>query len=950
MIANFETSDEFEDRLVVLNEIVQSIQRNHDIANYNETYETWLSEIDYHVIPKTFESKNSSKCINENTIVNSFDRVDYQLEKLNFLFKGPIELHLITFYWILKYGTIIEQAYSPYNYANKLQHQYSNIADKSNKTFKPYFKSYSEWRDNGILKAKGCHSNNEGSAILMLDISSFYYSVDFDFEDLDSFFEERLSTDEYSEYKALTEIIYEIIEEYNLCIIDECKLVDEDQMSLPLGLPISPIFANFYLREFDDSVISKVQPLYYGRYVDDIMIVLSEKSYEKIEYSSEFTKNFIKSNFIENFNILYEKDNEYFVNSENYIVDYFDRIKIQADKIKLYILKREGTDALIEKFVENIRKNSSEFRYLPEESKVISEFYTDAYSMLYNDTHNKLRSIEKFEGNKYGVSKYLAKIIMTSKFWNDDKDKLNLLIDQVDNFFTGIHCFQYYTLWEKIFTFYVVNNRPEKIQEFYDRIQENLKHIKATNHGRSNSNKLRKFLRDYSKLSLTLACSLNFNLIDSLKITNFNIKSEALKIRQTNMFRHDHLITPLLNYTMGSEKYGNLLTLNIRCSKDKIESNECHNCKDCDLKFDENKFRFSPRFIHYHEVLSYNSYIEAYRWSEGYYGNYIKKSKKDYCNANKLDLTMVNNCLPEVKSNNENLLINTIELPKESKVDKLRIGVTSIWVDCTNIEKSYLKNPNLSRKRFNALIKLINYIEKTNSDIIVLPEVSIPFAWISVLTKYAQKQQRTLIFGVEHIINRNNYAMNLLATIVPFRVNDLNYSFTRLRLKNHYSPEESRLLEGYRYKLPFNPEMSYDIFKWRGVRFSCFNCFELADIQHRSVFRNKVDFLTASEYNKDTNYFSNIVESVTRDVHCYFVQSNSSNFGDSRISKPSQTATRDIVKLKGGINDQVVVGEIDISALRKFQYKEYELQKDDKTFKPTPPNFDKREIEKILSE
>ena len=36
----------------------------------------------------------------------------------------------------------------------------------------------------------------------------------------------------------------------------------------------------------------------------------------------------------------------------------------------------------------------------------------------------------------------------------------------------------------------------------------------------------------------------------------------------------------------------------------------------------------------------------------------------------------------------------------------------------------------------------------------------------------------------------------------------------------------------------------------------------------------------------------------------------------------------------------MLVATIDIKKLRDFQFKEYELQKDDKSFKPTPPEFD----------
>ena len=119
---------------------------------------------------------------------------------------------------------------------------------------------------------------------------------------------------------------------------------------------------------------------------------------------------------------------------------------------------------------------------------------------------------------------------------------------------------------------------------------------------------------------------------------------------------------------------------------------------------------------------------------------------------------------------------------------------------------------------------------------------------------------------------------------------------------------------------------------------------ELADIDHRALFKSKVDLLFASEYNQDINYFSNIVETVTRDVHCYFVQANSSDFGDSRITAPSKTETKDILRLKGGENSVVLLGNVNIKKLREFQKNRVSGQ-DTKIFKNTPPDFDHDNVE-----
>ena len=89
----------------------------------------------------------------------------------------------------------------------------------------------------------------------------------------------------------------------------------------------------------------------------------------------------------------------------------------------------------------------------------------------------------------------------------------------------------------------------------------------------------------------------------------------------------------------------------------------------------------------------------------------------------------------------------------------------------------------------------------------------------------------------------------------------------------------------------------------------------------------------AIEWNRDVNYYSNILESLSRDIHCYCIQVNSSEYGDSRITQPSKTEEKDIIRTKGGKNSTILIDEIDIERLREFQFKEYSLQKKYKDLK-----------------
>ena len=109
------------------------------------------------------------------------------------------------------------------------------------------------------------------------------------------------------------------------------------------------------------------------------------------------------------------------------------------------------------------------------------------------------------------------------------------------------------------------------------------------------------------------------------------------------------------------------------------------------------------------------------------------------------------------------------------------------------------------------------------------------------------------------------------------------------------------------------------------------------------------DMIVAVESNRDVNYFGNIVESLARDLHCYFVQVNTSQYGDSRITQPTKREEQNLISVKGGLNQSLLIGEIDIQALREFQIKNYDLQKNG-IFKPTPPGMDasvvRRKMEK----
>ena len=140
-----------------------------------------------------------------------------------------------------------------------------------------------------------------------------------------------------------------------------------------------------------------------------------------------------------------------------------------------------------------------------------------------------------------------------------------------------------------------------------------------------------------------------------------------------------------------------------------------------------------------------------------------------------------------------------------------------------------------------------------------------------------------------------------------------------------------------------------ELFCWKDVWFPVYCCYELALIQDRALFRSCADMVVAVKWNKDILYFTNIVESLTLNLHCYCIQADSSDFGNSRVISPTKTEVKDIIRTKGGRNSSAHMDVINIMALRDFQMLGYELLGKPRTFKQTPPGFNK-EIKKNATE
>lgn len=193
----------------------------------------------------------------------------------------PVEGHILGVVWIMLIGWQLDKEYTNC-YGNrireKLYNELSGNVTFSPYLFEPYYQKYESWRDKALDIAQE-HLKRDNVLITTLDFTRFYYSVDISHEFMESLlekvqFENSLLRQET--YKRINAFVEKVIKKYSKAYFCEIKESSERKI-LPIGFLPSNVLANECLHKFDNAILDGWNPIYYGRYVDDILIV------EKVE-------------------------------------------------------------------------------------------------------------------------------------------------------------------------------------------------------------------------------------------------------------------------------------------------------------------------------------------------------------------------------------------------------------------------------------------------------------------------------------------------------------------------------------------------------------------------------------------------------------------------------------------------------------------------------------------
>ena len=957
-----------------------------------------LKSISCRILPKKIRNtKKERQAETDGILISGVPAKQIRLGEAQYFIDMDLEGMILGVLWIMMIGWQLDKAYTNC-YGNRIRktlyNEFSKEPTFSPALFEPYFQNYESWRDQALTLAQRCMQQDD-VLILTLDFKRYYYSVDVS----EKFMKEVLAgvkgSSDYSEkyLSRINDFVYCVIKRYSE-VYREYSGEKEMRNILPIGFLPSGVLANECLKKFDTAILDGWNPLYYGRYVDDILIV------EKVEKGSRIAQK------AQNGELGFREAFEYYtVNNARWtgeakqnaravfkkeegdcgtysVLPEFTKplgratkIRLQAGKIKLFYFQRGQSDALITCFKNSIEKNKSEFRWMPEDDAVFQE---DDYSEVFELRHrgvNKLREVEEIAVDKYALSKYLGKLqrvngLITEKTKGEEYN----FVRDLHKIFTPETVIENYTLWERVITILFVKRSYKALLRFLGLVMDTIDETsyapeEENDRAKQVTNALREAMKEHLVSSMARPMALRVG--ESFK----DWKLE--KTTQTPLDeRTETLLMKAQNRARGYFK-ARMLDKNLCVIWPELVEHSEEGLQKNDLTNEEDVAELLKKGNHGESFQKEMERIIKQRYI--YYPYLIKPAElllaklmvDLVCTKNLKDLNEVGEIFKQCWQLNysplstegwasngyteENIKIGefhkqpVFQIGKPS-LSKLRVAVANIRMDISSFEQAVMHKPDRSYRRYQQIAELVNTAVREKADMLVMPEACTPKEWLPTLARTCEKNHLAVVTGVEHII-ADNCVYNLTAVILPYEEKWTGqwHSVILYHSKNHFAPEEKRMIEGLHLRAmegtgdaEANEDAKYELYGWNGFWFSVYCCFELTSIRDRSIFQSYIDALVAVEWNHDVNYYSNIIESLSRDIHCYCIQTNTSEYGDSRITKPSKTENKDILRLKGGSNATAHIGVIDLEQLRKFQMKAYSGQKEDKAFKPTPPDFDYR--------
>jgi hypothetical protein len=576
-LSEFECSSGFRTRL---NNVARVANSKSPLKS--KAFAQWVDEISFRVLPKTISKPNHSYPSsdgNSGKYISNVTSSDKTIvEKVNYFFDGPIELHLLAVLWIMFEGKYLDEGFGRECYGSRLAPQVKEENDRTADLFCKYHKMYTSWRDTGIQRAKKLLVEEKKSVcILGLDVQEYFYWIDVDFMEI-------ATSVEYWRSRTLSKPIspsapsnlliclHAIHTKYREVVYPLAKKTHQFEKTgtngIPIGLCSSYLLANWYLVPFDKDIKRIIRPAYYGRYVDDILLVV--ESVDNPELNDSPLNSFMDEWLVSNGLLAPPENNRYEILRPG-------GLYLQQSKCILQYFDIDHSIAGLEKFQKKLEENRSDFLLLPveEEGGSIEDV---AYELMYEGSVNKFRSVRGLAENRYELAKSLTRQTILHVLTDDPPDHQTSL--GLRRFFKGTNAIQFFDLWERVFTYFTIAGDRQAAYQFDRRLGAEVRKIISTEN-ENLTELLQENLHAHLRLSQALSNALT---IDLDMPAETSLDASSIFFRKSNMLRHHFVRLPLLNYT----SFAGALTTRVTKEQN---------------SWDKNKVKFTPRFLNFDECL-----------------------------------------------------------------------------------------------------------------------------------------------------------------------------------------------------------------------------------------------------------------------------------------------------------------------------------------------------------
>ena len=754
-----------------------------------------------------------------------------------------------------------------------------------------------------------------------LDIKGFYYSVFWRFTILDNIFGEDIR---YQELRFLTDIIQRIFERYTDVVkgyrVVEQK-IERQEYVLPIGLFSSMLLANIYMTEFDKLMKSNSKVLHYGRYVDDIIIVMNVSgNEEEISDKTVFEKCLVKDSHI------LEP-----VKDDKYVLCNYPTLVIQKEKVKIIYFDKNDSTVLISQMKKAITY-PSQMNVIPDTELSLVDFEEAAYAKTGIGTSTKIRDIGIMEIDRFQLGWHMSQIVMNNRIKKRyitrvEKVQRQNEGDSILRFFTGSKALEYSSNWINVMYYFLLTAETNRNawKQFERNIRSAIKEIKA-----SQIENLKKGKKRTIVTRLKRNLELHFDICTATVLSlypQFSRKEKreviklALQLRKANLFNHYLVSFPLINYSDDLDE---------NCDLTSVSPEQIRNMG---LKIQKsNKTKFSPRFINLDEIYQF-VFLRQCTKGGNYYQNTENMTVSDklffiedyFYEVNQINKNTAGHIALAIDNiKNNGYILQKVELGDACDTkEKVKIAIANIKLNtkrcCFGLKCA--EDVTLNRLDLISFMKRAYADGKEKVDFLVFPEFYMPLQWVSDVLAFVRKSGITVISGLQYV-TYNGQAYNNVALFSPVKTGRYLNAALLVREKNDYAPMECELLAIEKYKCNDQIEPVYQVINCNGIRYGIFLCYEFTDIVARSLYKDKVDIIFTPEHNKDTAYFANIIETTARDLHVFIAQANTSIYGDSRITGPYGRNDRNVIQIKGGDSDDIIVGTIELGKVKTYQQEE----------------------------